>query len=366
MKLQRRAPVELKPPEAFSRRVLLCVTGLSPQVVTETLYALARQEPAFIPTEVHVITTSTGADMITRKLIARPDGKFHQLCREHIAGHRIRFDNACIHVIKSKGRALSDILTVDDNLAVADTTARVVLEFTSDPHCALHASIAGGRKTMGYYLGYTVSLLGRRQDALSHVLISPPQLESHSEFYFPLRTPVPLEVRSRPDQPAGTPSTFIDPADAEVRLARILFAPLNVDTRDAMLQKDFSQQALVERTMSRFVELPMALYPSRCIVAINGIEVKLTANQMAWLMYFALARRDQVGPRGDGSYTQSEIDWDLFAQASRRVPGSSMPDTRTFTGENLRPFLSKIKSALHRGLGTAFHERYVVVPPVPI
>jgi hypothetical protein len=123
MKLQRRAPVELKPPEAFSRRVLLCVTGLSPQVVTETLYALARQEPAFIPTEVHVITTSTGADMITRKLIARPDGKFHQLCREHIAGHRIRFDNACIHVIKSKGRALSDILTVDDNLAVADTTA---------------------------------------------------------------------------------------------------------------------------------------------------------------------------------------------------------------------------------------------------
>lgn len=35
-----------RPPEAFSRRILLMVTGRTPQVVTETLYALAvRQDP---------------------------------------------------------------------------------------------------------------------------------------------------------------------------------------------------------------------------------------------------------------------------------------------------------------------------------
>ena len=39
-------------------RTLLCVTGLSPQVVTETLYALAvAQQPAWIPDEVHIVTT---------------------------------------------------------------------------------------------------------------------------------------------------------------------------------------------------------------------------------------------------------------------------------------------------------------------
>ena len=46
----------------FQRRVLLAVTGMSPQVVTETIYALAQQGADFVPTEVHIITTSKGAD----------------------------------------------------------------------------------------------------------------------------------------------------------------------------------------------------------------------------------------------------------------------------------------------------------------
>lgn len=51
------------PPEAYTRRILLAVTGMSPQVVTETLWALAvHQQPAFMPTEVHVATTEAGAE----------------------------------------------------------------------------------------------------------------------------------------------------------------------------------------------------------------------------------------------------------------------------------------------------------------
>ena len=46
---------------ATPRKILLAVTGISPQIVTETLYALgceAEENPdAFIPTEVHLITT---------------------------------------------------------------------------------------------------------------------------------------------------------------------------------------------------------------------------------------------------------------------------------------------------------------------
>ena len=41
------------------RRILLAVTGLSPQVVTETLYALGvaeQGEAAFLPTDIHLIT----------------------------------------------------------------------------------------------------------------------------------------------------------------------------------------------------------------------------------------------------------------------------------------------------------------------
>ncbi len=47
----------------YPRRILLAVTGLTPQVITETLYALAVQrQPAFIPTEIHLLTTHEGAE----------------------------------------------------------------------------------------------------------------------------------------------------------------------------------------------------------------------------------------------------------------------------------------------------------------
>jgi len=49
--------------QTSERRILLAVTGLTPQIVTETLYALAIGcKPAWLPTEVHVITTEEGAE----------------------------------------------------------------------------------------------------------------------------------------------------------------------------------------------------------------------------------------------------------------------------------------------------------------
>ena len=51
----------------YNRRILLAVTGLSPQILTETLYALGvvpgKGNTPFVPTEVHLITTTQGADL---------------------------------------------------------------------------------------------------------------------------------------------------------------------------------------------------------------------------------------------------------------------------------------------------------------
>ena len=88
----------------------------------------------------------------------------------------------------TEGRLLSDIRNAADNEAIADAITAVVRELTADADCAVHASIAGGRKTMGFYLGYALSLLGRSQDRLSHVLISSP-FESNPEFFYPTPSP---------------------------------------------------------------------------------------------------------------------------------------------------------------------------------
>jgi CRISPR-associated protein (TIGR02584 family) len=70
-------------PHTYPRRVLLMVTGRSPQVVTETLYALCRdQDPPFVPTEVQVITTSEGAQDARLSLLLEDPGWFHRLCRD--------------------------------------------------------------------------------------------------------------------------------------------------------------------------------------------------------------------------------------------------------------------------------------------
>lgn len=45
------------------RQILLLVTGLTPQVVTETIYALWKTEPTLIPTEVHLVTTVRAPSM---------------------------------------------------------------------------------------------------------------------------------------------------------------------------------------------------------------------------------------------------------------------------------------------------------------
>ena len=64
-------------------RLLLAVTGLTPQIVTETLYALACDRPdPWIPHEVHLITTATGADNARLNLLAGQCW-FHRLCEDY-------------------------------------------------------------------------------------------------------------------------------------------------------------------------------------------------------------------------------------------------------------------------------------------
>ena len=171
-------------PAEFPRRVLLAVSGLTPQIVTETIYALAADEFApFVPTEVHLITSAEGARRAELSLLSDDLGWFHKLCADyHLPG--VRFDASHIHVMRdAHGQPMNDIRSPADNRAAADFITAQVRAITADSGCALHASIAGGRKTMGFYLGYALSLFGRPQDRLSHVLVSEPFESSYDFFY---------------------------------------------------------------------------------------------------------------------------------------------------------------------------------------
>jgi len=62
-------------PQSYLRRILLCASGLSPQIVTETLYALTLPgEIRVVPTEIHLLTTAEGAERARLTLLSDKPG----------------------------------------------------------------------------------------------------------------------------------------------------------------------------------------------------------------------------------------------------------------------------------------------------
>lgn len=277
-------------PHQYHRRVLLAVTGLSPQVVTETLFALTqKQPPAFVPTEIRLITTGKGAEHARLNLLSESIGWFHRLCRDWNLP-AIAFPAEYIRTIPgSDGVTLEDIRDGADNTRAADFITARVAELTRDPQSALHVSIAGGRKTMGYYLGYALSLFGREQDRLSHVLVSPPY-ENHREFYYPTPHEHAIHVHE------GGKEIAYDCRHARVELADIPFVRLRQGLPRELLDGDarFSTAVAAARCSAPAPELHIDA--ARRSVTAGGEAVKLAPKEFALLLWLARRCKEGRGP----------------------------------------------------------------------
>ena len=201
------------------RRILVCATGLSPQIVTETVFALSvAATEKWTPDEIRLITTQRGAENARLLLLSENPGWFRRLCSDW-ALPEIAFDDSHIQVLcDPNGKPLDDIRDDEDSNWAADGIAGLIRQLTADPGTEIHASIAGGRKTMGFFMGYAMSLWGRPQDKLSHVLVSSP-FESRSDFFFPTPEPYVL-TGTAPGQSA------LDASTARVWLGKIAFVRL--------------------------------------------------------------------------------------------------------------------------------------------
>lgn len=350
-------------PADFPRRILLAVTGLSPQIVTETLYALAvGGNPPWLPTEVHLITTATGRREAELNLLAlQPAGEpgwFHRL-RADYGLPPILFDTEHIHVLgDAAGAALDDIRTPADNEGAADFITEIVRQLTRDEHSELHVSIAGGRKTMGYYLGYALSLFGRPQDQLSHVLVSEP-FENNREFYYPTPYRRPIAVRR------GATTETHDAQQARVDLARIPFVRLREGLPDALLAGQTSFSEAVQA-------LNRGLGPPRLVIAVDaqglyagGEAVKIHPADLAFALWFA--RRARLGQPGlrrpaDG-VPEADYARDYLAEYDRLRGRNARIDQRYRDGMTQGDFderRSRLNKSLRQALGRAGAAPYLI------
>lgn len=217
------SPNPLKP-HTYPRRILLAVAAKSPQIITETIYALAADQPRWLPTELHVITTGRGAKTIQAALGIEGGNWLVQLCQDYQLP-TISLDETNLHIITNQhNQPLEDVRNSADNACAADFITQFVRELTADPNCSLYASLSGGRRTMTYYMGYAMSLFGRPQDRLTHVLIED-EYFFNEQFYYP---PPQSKLISCKD---GTP---VDAHTIEITLADLPFIRLR-DTLPAEL-----------------------------------------------------------------------------------------------------------------------------------
>lgn len=351
---------------APTRRILLCAIGMSPQIVTETLYALAvRPAPGvlrWIPTEVRIITTAQGAHNARLSLLSGQPGWFHQLRRDYDLPP-IAFDDHHIHVVRGlHGQELDDIRTPADNDAAADQIAALVRDLTADDHSALHASLAGGRKTMSYYLGYALSLFGRAQDRLSHVLVSS-DYESHPDFFYP--TPGERIIHTREVHPRA-----LDCRDAVVQLAEVPFLRLR-DTQPAQALRSgaVSLRDAVRRANQALQPATVALdFASRCVI-VNGEEVSLTPTYFALYAWMVKRHKEGLGCfyTDDPQHAQAFLDFvkatygDMDTVTERLQLTTLGPSIRRNDGEELKKAfaspISRINTALRNALGELLAQR---------
>ncbi len=168
------------------RNILVAVSGLTPQIITETLYGLMIERGVSIH-KIVIITTKTGEEKLNSSFL-KPNGPYYQFFKEFdILPHKIEFKPELI--MDDKENVLDDIRTLSENEFMAHTILKTIFELTKVEENRIFASIAGGRKTMSAYMALALQMFGREQDKLMHVLIWPPSLEFDRNFYFPSREP---------------------------------------------------------------------------------------------------------------------------------------------------------------------------------
>jgi CRISPR-associated protein (TIGR02584 family) len=341
-------------PSVYPRRILLIVTGMSPQVVTETLYALAVQADPFIPTEIHLLTTQEGKQRAKASLLHQDGGQFYALLQDYPQIGQPVFNEDHIHVIRTPdGATLPDIRTPEENAAAADSITAKVAELTLDSDAALHVSIAGGRKTMGFYMGYAFSLFARPQDQLSHVLVSSP-FESHRDFYFPPAKPRRLSIEG---------GAHIDTAQAEITLAEIPVVRLRHGLPQELQDGKASYNETVAAVQASFAPPHLTIFLAKRRVRCGNREFPLTPVLTAWLAFWATQAK-----QGDAMKSWREVDAEKFLALYRDVVGedaAALDNTRKRLAHGMeKEFFqennSKLEGAFKKALGEFAAKPYLL------
>ena len=345
---------------------LIAVTGLSPAIVTETVWALAQEKPRTLPQRVVFITTATGADKIHEQLhTAHPalggqsawqalrtalKAKDHELIAE--APRIICRTNKQTGTLAS----LADIQTREENDIAASFILEEVRRVTMNPDTPLIASIAGGRKTMGALLHAAVTLLGRETDRLTHVLVSPPY-ETLPGFFFPSQPGGPVSSRDG--------KTHYPPEKAVIQLADVPFVPLR-NRFDDLREIPGSFSGMVKK-WSKTLKADAAR-PARIEISyrkktlwVDDQPISMRTKALAILHFMLWMHERQITAADQGKIAEGMIPW---LKKADFIPMGLKPTAKSITTDTIRHELSELRTKLKKADSVwQLPTRSLVLPP---
>ncbi len=266
------------------QHILLAVIGLSPQIITETLYALHQREQ---PVDaVHVITTGAGKKQIDAELLGNGNGMFYRYLTDYALNPgTIDFRPANIHIISDEsGAAIADLRTTEDNNRFLHQCLEQAFYFTSRPDTAVYFSIAGGRKTMSACLTLAAQLYGRPQDRLYHVLVSP-EFESSPDFYYPPPESAMIQLRDAQGQPYYKETRY-----AEINLVEMPLLSLRKLLPPEYLQKPEAPGDLILSAFAPHTPPDLILDFSQRKIIYRHLELDLMPAHFALYAFFAILK----------------------------------------------------------------------------
>jgi hypothetical protein len=306
--------------------ILLAVLGMTPHVITETLYGIYKSGQP-LPEKIIALTTEMGKDSILKSNFIGPNGILAKFISDYNLPD-IEFNEQDIKVAQYKDKALNDARTREEQEALADfitsevrvlTQAVIELEpmpiecFSGvDPKMSLkpiknkidklmkdnesyrgvtkrqinkevhlqlscdkysiHASIAGGRKSMTFLLGYAMSLFGRSHDTVSHVLVDE-WVERCRDFYYPSPK---KDIRL-------INSIERDFSSVQISLAEMPLVLMSHNMSDDILKENRSYSETIQLFNRHNAPAKMCLDINKLTFSAEGETILLEPEQMAFL-----------------------------------------------------------------------------------
>ncbi len=267
------------------KNILLAVTGLSPQVITETLYALHQSNRNV--DAIHIITTRDGKEKIYTGLLGGKKGHYYKYLKEYnIPSDSIDFSHENIHVVIDEyGVETTDIANESHNEQLLKKCMDLAFLFTKDPETAVLFSIAGGRKTMSSCLTIAAQMYGRPQDRLYHVLVSP-EFESNRDFYYPPKESKSIKLIGRNREPFFKETKF-----AEINLIPVPFFSIRKKLSDDFL-KEPKDPATLMLSLIKEEKADLTVNLKICKIIYKTIEQDLMPARMALYAFFIMQKKN--------------------------------------------------------------------------